>query len=440
MNNTSIPQAAAGNVSLAAHFHSPKPNVPLMWALGYVNRWLILRDHFRVQKIDLLRRDLHRLYHAVNRGTAAFLAPNHPEFGFDWMLDKEISTYASPRMASWAAHEIIGSAPWFWRRNNLIANNGGEAATTYSIDWALKGHAVLAHPEGMVHWTADKIHPLFPGVADMATIAALESARRGQPRPVYIVPVVWKLQYTDDISGALHREMRLIERSLGLPDGSGRRVADRFTDLQERILARQMVRFGFDASLVTGLDFFNRQNAFRAYLVATLQARYRVQLAESTERTIHRLGREIAARRRENPSDGTVRADADRVREAERLGGFSRDVYGTPVLSQEQVGESLKRHRATLMRTGTLNVLHNYLPQPFGPRIAHVRVPEAIRIDEARASGSADERKAYVAELLHETRARMQATLDSINAEIAAEVLALSYPNPLSAHGAARAA
>lgn len=439
MNNASTTPAAAGSPPLSPRFLVPKPNTPLMWALGHVNRWLILRHHFRVGEIDLPRRDLHRLFHAVNPGTAAFLAPNHPEFGCDWMLDKELSTYASPRMASWAAHEIIGSAPWFWRRNNLVANNGGEAAAAYSIGWASQGNGVLAHPEGMVHWTADKIHPLFPGIGEMATGAAREIEQRGERRPVYIVPLVWKLQYTCDIANALHREMGLIERTLGLPNGGHRRIAERFADLQERILARQMVRFGFDASLVAGLDFFNRQNAFRAYLVAALQARYRVQLADSTERTIHRLAREISARRRESPNDATARADADRVREAERLGGYSRDVYDTPVLTQEQIGESLKRNRATLMRAGVSNVMHNYLPKPYGPRIAHVRVPEPISIDSARAS-SAEERKVYIAELLHETRSRMQAALDAINAEIAVELLALSHPNPFSSQDAARAA
>lgn len=427
------------NTTTSPTFHTPRPNAPLMWALGFVNRALLVRRYFKVREIDFPERDRSRLRTAVNRETAAFLAPNHPEFGFDWLMDKELSTHAAPRMASWAAREIVAGAPWFWTRNNLIANDGGDAATSYSIDWALDGHGVLAHPEGMVHWTADKIHPLFPGVADMAIGAAQEARARNAERPVHIVPLVWKLQYTSDVSDAMHREMALMERALGLPSGEDRCVAERFAQLQERILARQMARCGFNASLAAGLDFFNRQSAFRAYLIASLQSRYRVQLAETTERTIHRLARAIAARRREEPSDPTLRADAAYAKEAERLGGFSRDVYGTPVLTQEQIFESLKRNRATLMRDGWRNTLHNLLPKPYGSRVVHVRVPEPIAIDPRRAVDEGG-RQAYVAELIREARARMQATLDGVNAEIATEVMALSHPNPFASYVAARAA
>jgi hypothetical protein len=399
-----------------------------------------VRGYFRIRGIDLPRHDLDRLRRAVNRSTAAFLAPNHPEFGFDWMMDKELSTLVAPRMASWAAHEIVATAPWFWRRNNLVANDGGDAATAYSVDWALEGNGVLAHPEGMVHWTADRIHPLFGGIAEMAITAACEAERRRLQRPVYIVPIVWKVRYAHDISARLDAEMTLIERALGLPDGGRHRIADRFVDLQERILARQMAQFGFYTSPAAEPDFFNRQSAFRAYLVAELQARYRVQLGESTDRTIHRLARAIAARRRNDAHDAEARLDAQHVREAARLGGFSRDVYDTPVLTQEQIAESLQRIRAALMRDGLRTTVHNYLPTPFGRRIAHVRVPEPIRVEPVRDTGDEGERRACVADLTREARARMQAALDSINAEIAADVLALSHPNPFAAHGAARAA
>src|SRR3954464_7416630 len=86
-------------------FQSPRPNFVLMRVLGVVNRWMMLlglpvlrhiplirdlplvRGYFRVRSVDLPPADLERLQRAVNRNTAAFVAPNHPEFGFDWMMD-----------------------------------------------------------------------------------------------------------------------------------------------------------------------------------------------------------------------------------------------------------------------------------------------------------------------------------------------------------------
>src|SRR5581483_7597699 len=120
-------------------FPTPSPNRTLMRLLGHLNRTVMLRGRFQVAEIDLPAEDRARLSAAVNPSTAAFLAANHPEFGLDWMLDKEISTLCAPNMAAWAAHEIIAAAPWFWARNNLVSNRGGRAAFDYSVDWALGG-------------------------------------------------------------------------------------------------------------------------------------------------------------------------------------------------------------------------------------------------------------------------------------------------------------
>jgi hypothetical protein len=106
-------------------------------------------------------------------------------------------------------------------------------------------------------------------------------------------------------------------------------------------------------------------------------------------------------------------------------------VYSTPRLSQEQIGESLKRIRSSLLRRGFANAMHNFLPKPYGTRTAHVRVPEPIAIDTMRASASTErERAAYVRSLVDAAKMRMQQRLDAINAEIADAVTPLSHPNP----------
>jgi hypothetical protein len=386
-----------------------------MWLLGYFNRWFLLlgipvlrrvplirdlpgiRGYFWLREIDLPLPDLERLQRAVRRDTAAFLAPNHPEFGFDWMMDKELSTRIAPRMASWAAGNIVESAPGFWLRNNLIANTGGDAAQRYSIERALAGDGVLLHPEGSVHWTASRVHPLFSGIADMACAAARQAGPAG--KPVYIVPIVWRISYLDDISEALHAEMQHIERYLGLRESDAVNVVERFRALQEGILLRQMHAFGFDHTWVAGLDFFARQDAFRDWLMEDLETRYTIERCDSIERLLARYKRAI-------PPE--LKSDRAKVEEAMRLGGFSRDVYARKPLTQEQIAESLKRHRATLVRRGFRNVLHNFLPTPFGPRFVHVRVPEPILVDPSRAAREGAE---YARVLLAMTHERMQGML-----------------------------
>jgi hypothetical protein len=400
---------------MSREFREPRPSRFLMWLLGFLNRWFLLlglpllrgipwirdfpgvRGYFWVRDIDLPLPDLERLQRAVNPETAAFLGPNHPEFGFDWMMDKQISTMVAPGMASWAASNIIATAPGFWLRNNLISNTGGEAAMNYSIERALAGEGVLLHPEGSVHWTGNRIHPLFSGIADMAC----EAARRAGPtgKPVYIVPLVWRIEYVEDISDALHAEMAHIERYLGLPVSEHVDVIERFRALQEGILLRQMHAFGFDRSWVSGLDFFARQDAFRDWLIEDLETRYTVEKADSVARLLARFRRAIPAE---------IRSDRAKVDEAMRLCGFCREVYARKPLTQEQIAESLKRHRATLVRRGVWNVVHNYLPTPLGPRVVHVRVPEPILVDAVRAAREGAE---YARVLLTMTQERMQGML-----------------------------
>ena len=103
------------------------------------------------------------------------------------------------------------------------------------IESALRGDHVLLHPEGTVRWTSDRIHPLFPGIAQMASAAAGRTKR-----PVYMVPLVWKLVYVDDISAALHREMRVLEDGLAVSRGNEQSVAERFASLQENVLETRM--------------------------------------------------------------------------------------------------------------------------------------------------------------------------------------------------------
>jgi len=403
-----------------------------MRTLGVLNRWLLLRGYFRIRGFDFPHADRVRLRSLVNGHSAAFIAPNHPEFGLDWMMDKELSTLVAPRVACWASHGIVASAPWFWTRNNLVANNGGDAARQYSIEWSMRGHGVLLHPEGSVHWTSDKIHPLFHGAAEMAIETACRLREAGSDRPTFIVPIVWKYRYTSDVSAGMHHDMDVMERALSLANSRSLHVAERFHRLQHRILAAQMAKFGFDS--VNDLNFFERQEAFQQHLVDDLVHTYAIEPAESMDRTIERITRAVRRLRATSSSDSERSAqlahDLAKANEAHRLGGFSDDVYSTPQLSQEQIFESLKRLRATLLNDGMRNTVHNYLPKPYGPRIAHVRVPEPIAIDPARASGGELERAQYVEWLTQEVFVRMQDALDSINAEIADDVNAFSHPNP----------
>lgn len=262
-------------------FVTPRPKGWLIDLLGPVNRWLCLkglpglrdvpglralpgvRGLCDVRRIELEPADAQRLASLVQARDAVFIAPNHPEFFTDWMLDKVVSERCAPRMASWATHEIVnGTGAWlqrFWLANNLVAQipgAGGAAGKAYSNDAALAGDAVLLHPEGQVGWHAHHVGPLFGGVAEMALDAAGRRAAldtsgvsAGAPRQrVWIAPVVWKLTFVRDVDRALHAEVDRVERTLGLAPSRGRLpdVASRVAAAYATLLLRDAVREGLD--------------------------------------------------------------------------------------------------------------------------------------------------------------------------------------------------
>ncbi len=398
----------------------------MVHALGWLNRAVVLRGLVRLDALDLPPADLERLRAAVNPGTAAFIGPNHPEFFTDWMIDKELSFRVSPLMAHWASYEIVNVSPaaqWIWLRNNLIANVPGGGGREYSIRWALAGHGVLLHPEGTASWHGERVDPLLPGIVEMAWETARRAAEAGSAKPVFVVPIVWRLRFTRDVAAGLCREMGHMESVLGLPAGDGLAVEARFAALQWNLL-RARCR-ALELPEPPGSGYFAAQAATIQTVTRELEAR--------GERVEHDLARIMhRARKMARTSGAKPERERDRQLQLElwRLEGFPPALYDVPGLTQEQIAENLKRVRTVFVTSGRGDALHNVIPVPVGPRVAHVRVPEPIDVRAALAVGAADP-EAAKARLLETLRERLQGTLDALGAQIAPEVEPFRRPNPL---------
>ncbi len=420
-------------------YRAPRPVPWLIHVLGPVNRIAALGGMLRLHGIDFPAGDRARLRAAVNRDTAAFLGPHHPEFTTDWLLDKEISRVCSPLMAHWASWEIVNlgtASQAFFLANNLIANTPGGGGREYSIDWACRGHGVLLHPEGTASWHGDRVGRLLPGIVDMAWAACTRLRERADRRPVFLVPIVWKLHFTRDVGGELGREMGLIERALELPDGRGLALEARFAALQCGVLRRQHRRLGDGlAALPEDLSpaaFFAAQEAFGAALIERLEARYGRSDGDLARRQ-HLLRRAIREAQAADP-DG-ARRDRAAVMEIERLQAFTRTHYSGPTLTQEHIAENLKRIRLSLIGRGFRNALHNVVPVAVASRVAHVRVPDPIAVHEAWTD-DADEAERRRAALLDAHREAMQRALDDLNRTIAPVVDPYRRANPMGAAAA----
>ena len=437
------PGAAAGSSAPKPYrtfdrlaYRDPAPVPWLIRALRPVNRHLVLARWLRIRTIDLPAADLARLRAAVRPGTAAFLGPNHPEFMTDWMLDKEISRLVSPLMAHWASYEIVNASPIaqrFWLANNLIANPPGGNGREYSVRWALAGHGVLLHPEGTASWHADRVGRLLPGIVEMAWEACSRARSAGRDVPVFIVPVVWKLHFADDVSRGLAREMAHIERRLGLPSGEGLALERRFLALQGNLLTRQCARFEITVrglgSPLAGRDYFDVQAEAAMQVRRRLEARYGT--AESDYPRFERVTRRAIRERGAKDPQG-ARRDRALLNELQRLHGFTREHYPGETLTQEQIAENLKRTRASLVTRGFADALHNTVPVAVDARIARIRVPEPIAVHEAWSVDAATG-EARRAELLAELHRRMQHALDALTSEIAPVVDRFRVANPAHA-------
>jgi hypothetical protein len=372
-------------------YRDPRPSPALIHTLGPINRHLVLPGLLRLADIDFPAGDVERLRSAVNPGTAAFLGPNHPEFFTDWMIDKEVSHRVSPRMAHWAAYDIVNMNPvaqWFWLRNNLIANVPGGGGKDYSVRWAIAGHGVLLHPEGAATWQGDRVSALVPGIVDMAWQCRREIAARGLRRPVFVAPVVWKLHFVRDVGAGLSREMDGIESALRLPAGGRLDVGERFAALQRNLLLRQCERFEFSGrSPDPAGGYFGAKEDHEA-----------------------------------------TREDWIRINELTRLVAFDPALYDRPTLTQEQIAENLKRTRGMVMRKGFANALHNLVPVAVGPRVAHIRVPGPLAVDGVDPALDDDAARAKLLADLHD---RMQASLHLLRCEVAPVVERHARPNPL---------
>jgi hypothetical protein len=448
-------------------FARPIPSRLVMSFMGPVNRWLILQgvpglrrlplvwklpllgdlpnpgSTAKVLAVDFPASEIAKFKQYINPNTAAFIGPNHPEFWTDWSLDKYFADAVSPRMSHWAWYGTVNANPLmqgFWLRNNLISNapNGKEEAKRYAIDWVKRGYGNLLHPEGSVHWTADKVQTIFGGIIDMSLRTSREFIDSGDARPVYAVPMLSKYFFVDDVSAALSAEIGQIERKLGFATDRQARLEDRLFSMQARILSRQLAAFDSQSAQVeiTPQNFFAVQRQFHSELLGRLRAIYGEREGDPPAR-LRAYEREIKLLRpakgaaKDDPALLRYREESKLVAEIRRLDTFQAEVYATETLTQEQIAETLKRTKRDLVNFTSLDGLRNIMPVAAGWRKILLRCGDPINVRE-RLERHRGEPKDLADELVVEFRRRMQARLDELIALCMPVTRRFARPNPFA--------
>jgi hypothetical protein len=402
-------------------FVAPIPRPGLIKALNFVNRWIMLggipmlrnipapglRGFADIRKWDYPAEDKARLKALCGPGKATFIVPNHPEFFTDWMIDKEVLSRAAPLAACWATHGVVNGlgnlAQKFWLANNLIAQIPGDggAARAHSVDWAVKGHGVLLHPEGSVGWHSNYVAPLFAGAAEMAMEALQKGRAQDAAFQSYVAPIVWKLEFLGDVSAGLAGECAYVEKRLNIATPSSSSPAQRVFLIYSALLTRNEMALGLTGG--ESAPYRERQKLVVAAVTAKLAAilGMNADAAADWQRLARRRLRELD---RKSEAAGELKRLADMLFRATRVGQFA---FQNPEISQEETAEHIKRIRNDYCSGTFRDTFNAFVPRPVGPRRAILSLPEPIALHNWR--GTAEEAMA-------ELRRRMQATLDGINA------------------------
>lgn len=421
-------------------FVAPRPNPALIKVMTVVNRVVMLRGVpglrdllpfnrlaglrgvANVRHIDFPRTDQQRLKACCGEGQATFITPNHPEFFTDWMIDKEIVSRVSPLAASWATHGVVNGLgrlmQKFWLANNLIAQIPGnsEAAKAHSVDWALKGHGVLLHPEGGVGWHGNFVGPLLPGAVEMGFDALERGREKDMAFEAWVAPVVWKLVFTGNVERALARECAYVEKSLKIEGLSHSSLPERVYRIYSTLLWRDEQACGL--AVDEGTSYPVRQQGvlaeFGRQLAGAMATGPGLDVAELLRRS-RRWLREAKADAEEHRR---VRRLTETIQRIQRVGPWA---FAAPTITQEEIAEHLKRIRNDYCKGSFRDTINRFVPQPAGPRRAHIRVPEPLGLHAY--GGSVDE-------ALVELRSRMQDAVTGIVTDLEAAGSFISYPNP----------
>ena len=417
-------------------FVRPKPNAMLIRALAPVNTVLCLkglpllrdipglnripgiRGICNVRHIDFPKADQDRLSKICAGDKIVFLAPNHPEFFTDWMLDKYVTSLTCTMAANWATHGVVNGLgammQKFWLANNLIAQIPGNPGPSraYSVEWAGKGHGVLLHPEGGVGWHSNYIAPLFPGALEMAREALAEHPA-GE---AYVAPVVWKLVFEGDVTSRLHKECGYVEGKLKIRRGDdGDKIAERVFHIYQVLLERDEEKWGVAVDI--SANYRHRQlaliKALRQKLCDQIHDSYVPQEGELLLRGARRWMREH--KKAENR-----RLVRDLVNTIARHESLDEYAFENETVTQEELAEHIKRIRRDYCKGTLKDTLNAFVPQAAGRRTAHIRVPEPFALHGKEGKKVK----------LEDLRTRMQESLDTINSEVEAQGGFIRFDNP----------
>jgi hypothetical protein len=380
-----LPIISISAVSLNT-FHAPRPRKRLIQVLARINDALVLPYIARIRQIHLPEEDALRLRSALL--SPSVICPNHPEFFTDWMLDKWLGSRFDPLTASWADAAIVngmgGAVRRFWLANNLVAavrGDGLDRALSYSAANLAGGHAVLIHPEGEVNWDNEALGRLKGGCVQIALHGAALTKR-----PACIVPVAWFIRFCEDATPGLQAELDYVQSRLGFRTSRSQGPAERMTELYGALLEREASRYQLgtgqpEQSFLERFDIALNDALMR--LSKHWSAQLPVQIADTPWETARNWIRTARSRRADVAPELW-----QQIVTLERMLRLLPARGDKSHLTQEQVGERVKRLRSDWLHGSLRDQVARFVPRAAAAREVFISVGEPVEI-AATSEGAA---------------------------------------------------
>ncbi len=399
-----------------------RPAKPWPWLISLgarLNRLLLHRHTIldvRPEDVALLR----------NLPPGCVIAPNHAHYA-DPQVTFEVARRAGRRVIFMATREAfdICKGMWGWFLQHLgvfSVNRGGTntEAREFARSVLVNGtYDLLMFPEGEIYLLNDVVMPLKPGAARLALEAAAELGQQGRPRPVFIIPVAIKYQFTEDITPVLEEKLaRLEEQFLGTSHTGP--LYPRMVALGEALLSRAEQKYGVKPD--PGLDLYERARWLRRALLERLERTHLGQVQDGFDFDRARklmiriqgllLGKGATPGYSGSydaptaPPNDPLTADLEAATLCARSVAF-RDDYLAEKPTPERMAETLTK----LER----EVLGKQIRSPLAKRRAILRIAPPLDVQEylarEKAGAPLDEVIEAIVVRLHET---LQSTLDDI--------------------------
>lgn len=254
------------------------------------------------------------------------------------------------------------------------------------------------------------------GIFDMAYQAYLKTEGK---KPVYLVPVVWKLKFNKNINQELHQEIDYIENNLKLKYSFNKNIENRLLNLFKNILEKINNKYELN---VLFYNITQYHEDIKTTLLSKLNYLYSIDENKNGNDRVKILTKILR-----NSSKFDYIYEKKVLKDFNKLLAFDFSYFDNEYLTQENIAEILKNIRIQFCTKGIRNIIHKFIPIPVSNRTAYIKVPPPILLNDIiQQHSEIDDIKN---EALNKMKTSLQKTLDDINQEFVKNNKVIFYNN-----------